>query len=224
MAISFTQATPLVDAGGVLTIEGLTQLNALVEATGGVDGDLQLAASQIVSGEFADARISESSVTQHQAAIVLTSGQVSAAGALLASSVSSNITSFTLPASTTISTFGATLVDDASAGDARTTLGVEIGADVHRFLSVREETGTTATLAATDSVLIMTNAGANTVTIPAGLTGGPFWVFQGGAGATTVQGAASVDLNDVTTGTLAVSAQYSKVMVARRASNDWIGG
>ena len=225
MAIFFTQAAPFVDPAGILTIEAWTQLNGLVEAVGGVDGEVQIATDQVVSGTFADARIAESNVTQHQAALTLTSGQVSAAGALLASSVSSNITSFALPASTTISTFGATLVDDTTASDARTTLGVEIGTDVHPFLSVNAQTGTTYTLTASDRVVTMTNAGANTVTIPASLTGGPYWVFQGGAGATTIEGAAgTVDLNGTTGGSVALTNAGDKLMLVRRASDDWLGG
>ena len=49
---------------------------------------------------------------------------VTAAGALMDSEVDGNIKTLVLPASTTISAFGKTLVDDASASAARTTLGL----------------------------------------------------------------------------------------------------
>ena len=50
---------------------------------------------------------------------------VTAAGALMDSEVDADLKTLSLPANTTISTFGATLVDDADAAAARTTLGAE---------------------------------------------------------------------------------------------------
>jgi len=50
---------------------------------------------------------------------------VEAAGALMDSEVDADIKTLSLPASTTISTFGASLVDDADAATARTTLDVD---------------------------------------------------------------------------------------------------
>ena len=50
---------------------------------------------------------------------------VTAAGALMDSEVAVNIKTLVLPASTTISTVGATLIDDTTAANARTTLGVD---------------------------------------------------------------------------------------------------
>jgi hypothetical protein len=50
---------------------------------------------------------------------------VTAAGALMDSEVDANLKTFALPANTTISTFGASLVDDASAAAALTTLGAQ---------------------------------------------------------------------------------------------------
>jgi hypothetical protein len=44
--------------------------------------------------------------------------------------IDADITTFSVPASTTISAFGATLVDDADASAARTTLGLTIGTNV----------------------------------------------------------------------------------------------
>jgi len=44
-----------------------------------------------------------------------------------------NINSLVLPASTTISSFGASIIDDADASAARTTLGVAIGSDVQAY-------------------------------------------------------------------------------------------
>ena len=79
MARLFTQAIPFV-SGDRLTLESLNQLNALVDGLGGVDGALEIAASQVSSGTFADARIAESNVTQHQGALTLTATQVQDAG------------------------------------------------------------------------------------------------------------------------------------------------
>jgi len=54
---------------------------------------------------------------------VTDTANVTAAGALMDSEVDADLKTFALPASTTISAFGATLVDDATAALARTTLG-----------------------------------------------------------------------------------------------------
>ena len=51
---------------------------------------------------------------------------VQAAGALMDSEVDADIKTLSLPANTTISTFGASLVDDADAAAARTTLDVDV--------------------------------------------------------------------------------------------------
>lgn len=85
---------------------------------------LGLAASQITSGTFVNARIAESNITQHEAALTLSTAQVTAAGALMDSEVDADIKTLVLPAITTISAFGATLIDDADAATARATLGV----------------------------------------------------------------------------------------------------
>jgi len=56
---------------------------------------------------------------------VTDTANVTAAGALMDSEVDADIKTLSLPASTTISTFGASLVDDANAAAARTTLDVD---------------------------------------------------------------------------------------------------
>jgi len=55
---------------------------------------------------------------------VTDTANVTAAGALMDSEVDADIKTLSLPANTTISTFGASLVDDADASAARTTLGI----------------------------------------------------------------------------------------------------
>lgn len=56
---------------------------------------------------------------------VTDTANVTAAGALMDSEVDADIKTLSLPANTTISAFGATVIDDADAAAARTTLGVD---------------------------------------------------------------------------------------------------
>ena len=58
---------------------------------------------------------------------------VTAAGALMDSEVDADIKTLSLPANTTISAFGATLVDDADASAVRSTLGLVIGTNVQAY-------------------------------------------------------------------------------------------
>ena len=65
---------------------------------------------------------------------------VSSAGALMDSEVDANIKTLVLPANTTISAYGKTIVDDINAAAARTTLGVAIGSNVQAYSSVLANT------------------------------------------------------------------------------------
>ena len=91
---------------------------------------------------------------------------------LTVGNVDADIKTFSLPASTTISAFGKTLVDDANASTARTTLGVDA--------------------AGTDNSTDVTLANTNYLSISGQvLTGGTVPVGSGGTGATTAAGARS---------------------------------
>lgn len=94
---------------------------------------------------------------------------------------------------------------------------------------VNAQTGTTYTLVAGDAsyIVTMTNASANTLTIPtnasvAFATGTVINVVQGGAGVTTIAGDTGVTVNGVSAGSGAISAQYSAVSLLKTATNTWI--
>jgi len=78
-----------------------------------------------------------SALNVEDGADVTNTSSVTAAGALMDSEVDADIKTFVLPANTTISTFGASLVDDLTASAAQTTLG--LGSFTRKF---RETSGT----------------------------------------------------------------------------------
>jgi hypothetical protein len=94
---------------------------------------------------------------------------------------------------------------------------------------VNPQTGTSYTAAISDvnAIITMQNAAANVFTIdpvattlyPVGFT---CEIIQLGAGATTIQAGAAVDLNGVTAGGGAIAAQYSVVKIRHVASDIWI--
>jgi len=107
-----------------------------------------------ISGSFTEASASFSTrVTANDAKLTANTTNVTNAGALMDSEVDADIKTLVLPASTTISTFGASLIDDAAASNARTTLGL----------------GTVATTAASDYATLagtQTFSGNNTFSTP----------------------------------------------------------
>tara|TARA_R110000796_G_scaffold16675_3_gene51962 strand:+ start:5263 stop:7611 length:2349 start_codon:yes stop_codon:yes gene_type:complete len=83
---------------------------------------------------------------------------VTAAGALMDSEVSANLKTLVLPASTTISTFGASLVDDLTNTAARTTLGLGTAATTASTAYATAAQGTTADAALPKAGGAMTGA------------------------------------------------------------------
>jgi hypothetical protein len=115
---------------------------------------------------------------------------VTAAGALMDSEVDADIKTLVLPASTTISAFGATLIDDAAASNARTTLGVVIGTDVAAL------TGTNAA-----EMLFVIPVGAPATDLTTG-TGKVTWTFGPDAFTITDIGA---DVKTAPTGSILIA-------------------
>lgn len=64
---------------------------------------------------------------------VTDTANVTAAGALMDSEVDADIKTLSLPASTTISTFGASIIDDADEATFKATVNLEIGTDVQAY-------------------------------------------------------------------------------------------
>ena len=130
-----------------------------------------------------------------------------------------------------ISAFGATLVDDADASAARTTLGLGTAATSAStafspaFFTTVSDTTTARTLGDSDNgkVIVFSNSSAVTVTVPDGLTSGfGCTIVQGGNGKVTVvaSGAASVNAYNAGSGALNTTAgQYAALQLIPTGSD-----
>jgi len=104
-----------VDIG--ITDDKIVQID---DADAADDDYAKLTANGIEGRSYTEVR---SDLNVEDGADVTDTDNVTSAGALMDSEVDADLKTLSLPASTTISVFGATIVDDADAGTARTTLG-----------------------------------------------------------------------------------------------------
>jgi len=175
---------------------------------------------------------------------VTDTANVTAAGALMDSEVDADIKTLSLPAATTISTFGASLIDDAAASNARTTLGLGTAATtagtayataaqgtladaaLPKVKTINAQTGTTYTLVSGDlgKVVTCSNAAAVTLTVPpnasvAFAVGSTIEVIGVGAGVVTIAQGAGVTVN--ATPSLVFRAQHSGCTLVKTATDTW---
>lgn len=105
-----------------------TNANGALEAIDTCHSGTTAPTNEVANGKFwLDTTTTPGILKQYNNAnweVVVNSTNVQAAGALMDSEVDADIKTLVLPASTTISTYGRTLVDDTSSSAARTTLGL----------------------------------------------------------------------------------------------------
>lgn len=122
---------------------------------------------------------------------------------------------------------------DISAGDLRSVItdleDSVIWNDELGEYTVNPQTGTSYTLVLSDSgkFITMSNASANTLTIPtnasvAFVIGTTISITMLGSGTTTVTGATGVTVNGVSGGGATIDAQYKGVSITKIGSDTWV--
>jgi hypothetical protein len=191
------------DSNGIIIVSGSGRANDIPNLTdthvfiGGLSGNEQraLAAGDILSGTFADARISESSVTQHQAALSITESQISdlgtyqtqdagltsIAGLTTAADKMLYTTASDTYAVTDLTSFARSILDDADAATVRTTIGVD---------AAGTDNSTDVTLAGAYDYLTLSGQQITLgqIDLTTDITGA-LPVANGGTGSTTASGA-----------------------------------
>ena len=129
---------------------------------------------------------------------------VTAAGALMDSEVDIDIKTLVLPANTTISTFGATVIDDADANAARTTLGLGTLAQENTAPIAQGGTGQTTAQAGIDALTAVSVATDEYVLTKDTTSGSAEWKIatSGTTATTTSEGVVELATDaEVATGT-----------------------
>lgn len=138
-------------------------------------------------------------------------------------------------ASVTISAFGATLVDDANAAAARTTLAVSSTSEaaalfepLGAYSAVNDQTGTTYTFVLTDASKLVSgsNASAITWTVPANSsvaypTRSRIDIWQKGAGQITIAAAGGVTIHSFQS-SLKLNGQYAAGSLIKLGTDEWL--
>ena len=153
---------------------------------------------------------------------------VTTAGALMDSELTnlSGVKTLTVPDSTTISTFGASIIDDANEAAFKATVNLEIGTDVApQEVTINAQTGTTYTtiLADNGKLVTLSNASAITLTIPTNASvaypvGTTIAFQQIGAGLVTMSGA-GVTFNN--RNGLVSGGQYAMWSITKTDTDTW---
>ena len=200
-----------------------------------------LAASDIITGQFADTLLSESSITQHQAALTITESQISDLGTYSTATGVENNADVT--DATNVTAAGALMDSEVTnlaqvkafdTTDYVTPTGTETLTnktltDTKIETSINAQTGTTYTLVLADASkhVSMSNASANTLTVPpnssvAFPTGTRLMVEQKGAGSTTIAAGAGVTINAPASVALEIGEQYSSRGLLKTATDTWL--
>jgi len=138
---------------------------------------------------------------------VTDTANVTAAGALMDSEVDADIKTLSLPASTTISTFGASIIDDADEATFKATVNLEIGVDVQAYNADLTSLATNWVQASASGASSLdfhedTDNGSNKITLvaPASVASDKTVTFQDVTGTVLVTGGADVTVADGGTG------------------------